>query len=149
MKIILSSLIFFFCLTACASNQPEPVTPDYQIIATGQNSGFTLRKTLLIETENELKQFWSIHTKGNNTPLPKIDFTTTVMIAAFYGEQRTGGYSITLDKVEYNKQSTDVYFNIAHPKPGSMRIMVITQPFVILTITKNNTPVRFFYNSKP
>ena len=147
--ILLSAVLFFSSIASCTSTpEPPPQTPNYTILAEGQHSGFTLQKTLLLESTNEFIQLWAIHTGSGQTPVPVIDFKTNVVVASFLGEQRTGGYSIQLDKVIEGDKDIQVLLKIKRPAPGSMRTMQITQPFVIFTLSKAQKPVIFKYSRK-
>ncbi len=131
---------------SCSTPPPAPVAdPSYTILSQGQQSGFTLQKALIIENANEFNQLWAIHTGGAKTPTPVINFNSTVVVANFLGEQPTGGYSIQVDKVVNTEKYTQIIFAIQRPAPGSMRTMQITQPYIMIKLSKTNKPIYFDY----
>jgi len=141
----------FLCtsLISCASNPTSSLTSSYTLLAEGQSSGFTLQKTFIIESAEEFSQLWSIHMGSRETPVPIIDFTTKIVIAGYFGEQHTAGYSIKVGKIIDTEQHTQVIFKLKHPKPGSLRAMLITQPFIIFSLEKKTKPIRFNYIREP
>ena len=68
-----------------------------------------------------------------------------LVVANFLGEQHTGGYSITVDKVINTEKYTQIIFSTHRPKPGSMRTMQITQPYIMIKVAKSKKPIIFEY----
>ncbi len=145
--IILLGLLF--SVFSCSSPPPPVKPPSYQVLSQGQQSGFSLQKTLIIENAEEFTELWSIHTGGMKTPIPIIDFKHTVVIASFLGEQTTGGYSIKVQDVIFTEKFTKIVFIGQYPTPGSMRTMQITQPFIMIKVDKTNKPIYFEYLREP
>jgi len=131
------------------SSQPATIKlPSYSLISQGQQSGFTLQKTLIIENATEFNELWAIHTGGAKTPTPVMNFNNTIVVANFLGEQPTGGYLIKVAKVINSEKSTQIIFSIHRPTPGSMRTMQITQPYIMIKLKKTNKPIYFKYNGE-
>lgn len=59
-----------------------------------------------------------------------------VYVAAFQGEQRTGGYGIQITRVERDGDRLLVHATFAAPPPGSLVTQVITSPVHVVSIAK-------------
>jgi len=144
---VLILLVVCISVVNCSSPPPPVVkSPTYKVLSQGQQSGFTLQKTLIIDNANEFNELWAIHTGGMKTPTPIIDFKRKAVIASFLGEQTTGGYSIKVLDVIYTEKFTQVIFAGHRPTPGSMRTMQITQPYLMITVDKTKKPIYFKYS---
>ncbi|KAL0213519.1 hypothetical protein RCL1_007145 [Eukaryota sp. TZLM3-RCL] len=101
----------------------------FQTVAQGSFSTFPNPSVLLINKPSQENIIRSLVT----SPL---DLSNESYIAAFMGEQNSGGYSIQIVSVviEDNKVSVDVKY--ATPPPDSFNIMAITSPFHIVKIPK-------------
>ncbi len=139
---LISGLVIFLLVSGCS---PAPVVTDnnlkFRVLSQGQTSGLTQRKYLTLRTTTEYLEFWNVHANFNTTPPPKVDFTNEMVIATFMGEQRTGGYAITIEKIIEQEKTIQVYVALTRPKPGSNRIMMITQPHMIVALPLSKKPV--------
>lgn len=57
-----------------------------------------------------------------------------VAVAAFQGEQSSGGYSIRIERIERNGDQLVVHAKFTEPAPGSMNTMALTSPVHIVSI---------------
>lgn len=57
-----------------------------------------------------------------------------VAVAAFQGEQMSGGYSIQVERIERKGDQLLVYAKFTEPAPGSMNTMALTSPVHIVSI---------------
>lgn len=57
-----------------------------------------------------------------------------VAVAAFQGEQRSGGYSIHVERIERSGDQLIVHAKFAEPAPGSMNTMALTSPVHVVSI---------------
>lgn len=77
------------------------------------------------------------------TKLPKINFTNYTVIAAFMGEQKTGGYSIEIKKIQDSGKEIIVYIKERAPAKGAITTMILTQPYHVVKVKKIAKPVVF------
>lgn len=77
------------------------------------------------------------------TKLPKINFTNHTVIAAFMGEQKTGGYSIEIKKIKDSGKEIIVYIKERAPAKGAITTMILTQPYHVVKVKKITKPVVF------
>jgi len=147
---LISGLIIFFLLSGCS---PAPVVTDnnlkFRVLSQGQTSGLTQRKYLTLRKTTEYLEFWNVHAHFNSTPPPKVDFKKEMVIATFMGEQRTGGYSITIEKIIEQEKDIQVHVMLTRPKPGSNRIMMITQPHMIVALPLSEKPITLQFRTSP
>lgn len=57
-----------------------------------------------------------------------------VPVAAFQGEQSSGGFSIHIERIERNGDRLVVHAKFAEPLPGSMNTMALTSPVHVVSI---------------
>ena len=57
-----------------------------------------------------------------------------VAVAAFQGEQVSGGYSIRIERIERSGDQLVVHAKFGEPAPGSMNTMALTSPVHIVSI---------------
>ena len=65
----------------------------------------------------------------------------------FRGVFRTGGYGVSVDRVERNKNEFLIYASYKNPEKGAMLIQAFTQPAMVISIgklDKGNYVARFF-----
>ena len=113
----------------------------------GFNSGIRERKFLVVKREQEWKKLWQAHrsTVNPSKKLPPVDFGQEMIIAAFLDEQRSGGYTVEITRIEENaeKRQLTVFWREAKPPAGSMVIQALTQPYHIVKVKKSELPVAF------
>ncbi len=134
-------------LVACAPTQENPasdLTP-FEVIAHGQHSGFTMARSFEFNTARQFLDFWSIHNQYTQTPPPRIDFDSRTVLAVFMGEQRTGGFDIRIEKIREQETHVDVLVQLIRPARDSLRTMALTQPFMMVAISKTDKPVRYHF----
>jgi len=59
-------------------------------------------------------------------------------IGVFAGTQRTGGYSVKVDRIERNGDSLVVHCTFSAPAPGALVIQVITSPAQLVSIDQQS-----------
>ena len=111
----------------------------------GFHSDYREATSLVIKTEEQWKEVWErVHLLRLPRPeLPKIDFQKEMVIAVFMGERSSGGYSIEIIKITKTAKEIVVVVKGKEPPPGSLRTMVLTQPFHIAVVKGFSLPVRF------
>ncbi len=100
-------------------------------IANGTQSEIKKRTNYLITSEEGLTKLWKLIQA--NAPEPKVDFTTHAVIAVFAGQKSTGGYGITVKKIE-DGNMRDVIVTLTSPGTNCMVTQAVTTPYQIVTI---------------
>ena len=101
----------------------------------GTQSSVSERVNYLIDTQAEFDRLWKV--MGATGEKPPVDFTTHSVIASFSGKKPTGGYAISIAKVE----DTDVRMvtvTVAKPGGGCMTAQSITAPYVLVEVPKTS-----------
>ena len=57
-----------------------------------------------------------------------------VAVAAFQGEQRSGGFSIKIERIQRTGDQLIVHAKFSEPAPGSMNTMALTSPVHVVSI---------------
>ncbi|HUG06776.1 MAG TPA: protease complex subunit PrcB family protein, partial [Candidatus Limnocylindria bacterium] len=57
-----------------------------------------------------------------------------VAVAAFQGEQISGGFSIRIERIERSGDRLVVHAKFSEPAPGSMNTMALTSPVHVVSI---------------
>jgi hypothetical protein len=57
-----------------------------------------------------------------------------VAVAAFQGQQISGGFSIQIERIERSGDQLLVYAKFSEPAPGSMNTMALTSPVHVVSI---------------
>ena len=130
----------------CACAQPQPETPDpnipFRVIGEGHDSVITLAKNLSIQTSTEFNELWRVHDGGRNPP-PKIDFTTQQVLGIFLGQKYTGGYAVSINRIESSNGQTNVYVVVTTPAPNSQQSMALTQPYVLIVMPRTRETLKY------
>ena len=66
--------------------------------------------------------------------VPNLDFKKDMLVGIFRGEFNTGGYSVTVNKIEEKAESIVVHVQEKGPKPMDNVIMALTQPYCIIKL---------------
>lgn len=78
-------------------------------------------------------------------PAPVIDFDKEMVIVVAMGEQRSGGYQVTIERVsEAADGGIDVVVLTQRPGAGCVTTAVLTQPLDIVRVPRRDGAVRFW-----
>jgi hypothetical protein len=128
----LSRLPALLALLALAA----PVRAEQWTRLAGQCSGITGPRAVVIEDRARWQALWKEHMGETESPAPEVDFAKEAVIAVFAGQQRTGGYSIDIELQKDSSSGLRALYRVRPPKPDSFRLMMITQPFVLLKVAR-------------
>lgn len=129
-------LVISGCLgaTDSGSNQVK-----FESIGKGYFSNVKEKKYVVIRSVQEFKDF--VNETGVVFQPP--DFNTTMVIAVFMGEQKTGGYEINVDRIVREDGKLVVYVDHYTPSDTCFVTQVITSPFQIVKVEKFDGKVEF------
>ncbi len=94
---------------------------------------------VIIDSEDSLLNFYHKHrSMPGKEKIPRFDFSRQMLIGVFSGMRPTGGYSIGVERILYNKKERHLVIHAVEkcPEPGSMVIQVITYPGVFVSIDR-------------
>ncbi len=106
-------------------------------------------KALVFQDQKSWAAFWKTSQRLDanlQTPAaPKVDFSKQTIIGVTPGSRRTGGYSMTIDRVELKKTKAGdrilIHYSESTPGQGCMVTQATTTPSVFISIPKSNLPV--------
>lgn len=103
----------------------------FTILYNAQNQGRDTESNVIIDNQKALHALFQ---SVGVVDTPKIDFTKNQVVALFLGMKRTGGYSISVDRVEEVEGELIIYKKVEGPKVDEMVTTALTNPFVIVEI---------------
>jgi hypothetical protein len=139
------SAVVFISLTSSAvisAGQVPFITLDK-----GGSSGIRERKFVVVKTEQEWAELWRAHASVVIPPRerPSVDFNNEMVVAAFLGEQRNGGFTVEITRIEENseKNKLNVFWRETKPLAGGMTSQALTQPYHVVKNKKLESTVTF------
>ena len=126
---------------------------DGQFEWTGTQAGVQGRTTLVAKTEQEWRDMWQLTGNPAPGPLP----AGWMAVGVFLGMRQTAGYSVAIEGIGEQRVSdtrfTDKGLPVSNelvisygeraPKPMAMAAQVLTSPYVIRLVRRNDSPTRF------
>jgi len=137
-------IIFFipslFILTG--SKQRQKNTIPYTILEQGNTISYRENDPTVLVFK-DVHTFESFYRKIHRTVVPApsppdIDFDQCIVIFISYGQQKSAGYDIELRNVCSRASTVVVNTLFISPPEGSFQAQVITHPYLLLSIRKNN-----------
>jgi hypothetical protein len=133
------SAVVFISLTSPAAISAGQVP--FISVDKGVGSGIRERKFVVIKTEQEWAELWRAHASVVIPPRerPSVDFNNEMVVAAFLGEQRSGGYGVEISRIEENIEKSElrVFWRETKPPTNTVTIQALTQPYQIVKCSKN------------
>ena len=114
--------------TAVAELQLRRLPPDVPVFTL--NSGLDEATQRVLHSQQELDQLWQ-QLVGNRRPapgVPVVDFTQDVVVVVGLGRQRSGGYSVQIDRVEQRGDALVVHARAVAPGRGCIVSSAMTSP---------------------
>ena len=146
-------LIFVFVggayvISSSANSSKEgTISISFSTIDKGFRSGIKERKVVTIKSEKEWESFWHLHNApfAPEKQIPLIDLQQEMIVAVFSGEKNTGGYGITITKIEEDQKKGEIIVLLleTQPPPKAMFTQAITQPYHIVKTRRIDLPVKF------
>lgn len=99
-------------------------------------------RLVVVQDAESFRTLWREHT-GQLENLPAVDFTQNMVIAAFMGEQPSGGYAITIEEVAEVDGRLVVRLRKRKPRPEDSVIMMLTAPAHLVTVPRRDLPIDF------
>jgi len=111
-------------------------------IAKGGVSGVSESREVVVRSADEWTRLWHEHAGADADP-PAVDFDTHMVLGVFLGARKTGGYAVEITEVELTASDVVVKYTETKPGPGAMLAQVITSPFHLVSVTRNDGKIRF------
>ena len=131
-------LILSLAWLAGLGSPSEEQELEFQVIGSGDISGHGEENYLVIRTEADWVELWARHVifVAPCPPVPEVDFSSDVVVCAFMGQRRTGGYSISIVRICAVDGEVHVEVVKYSPPLGVPVIQVVTFPYVFALMEK-------------
>ncbi|HEY9838969.1 MAG: protease complex subunit PrcB family protein [Candidatus Sericytochromatia bacterium] len=106
------------------------------------NSRILTPRYVVAQDAESFRQLWIEHV-GSADNLPAVDFSREMVVAAFMGEQPSGGYALTIQEVAEEAGHLKVRVLKSRPSPEQMVIQMLTAPAHLLAIPRRDLPIDF------
>lgn len=127
----IAAVLFLFCAAPSFSEEVKSWS--------GPMDGPAKAGQQVIESSAAWKDLWQ--TLGQEAP--EVDFSRHRAVALFMGSKPTGGYSISVSKIEKKKRKIIVYVKEKTPSQGGMVIQAFTSPYYIRLLERSKLPISF------
>ncbi|NJD69894.1 MAG: hypothetical protein C3F12_08915 [Candidatus Methylomirabilota bacterium] len=97
---------------------------------------------IVIQSEQELRDFWTQHVQSDSLP-PLVDFATDLVAGIFAGQRPTAGYQVEIVRIDRNRAGIHVIYQIKNPPKDAVVAQVFTQPFHLIRLPRLNLPIQF------
>ncbi len=123
------------------ANNAIPVLPEWR----GSSSGIGEPLQKVLRTPADWASFWAQHAADRfpPPPAPAVDFNADMVAAVFAGEKSSGGYGMSITRIERASTEIIVLYLETAPVPGMTVTHALTQPHHIRVIPRSDLPVRF------
>ena len=109
-------------------------------VAQGGASGVMDRRELVIRSADAWQSLWKQH---SSEPVPKIDFSRTMVVGVFLGTRPTAGYEVTIVTARAEGGVVVVEYRERRPAPGTLAAQVLTSPFHLVRLPQQSGRVEF------
>lgn len=149
MKLIYLSILLSMSISCCTSKQHTYSNidnsnskqqlnkeTDFKILYSSAYGGNEESGYLIIENKIDLQSEIERLNITNEFYNEDIDFKNNVILVLHLGQKNTGGYGITIDKLEKINDEIVIYTNFISPEKGENVTMALTNPYCIAIIPK-------------
>ena len=132
-----------------SNDSGETAAVQFERIIQIANSGVRIPVAKVIRSSGGLSAFMRSLATGlaSEHSLPAIDFSRDVVLAICIGERKSGGYSVSVRKIDSDSNVATVYVTVHTPAPGRMVTLALTEPCVLVRAPLANQKVRFVYEN--
>jgi hypothetical protein len=107
----------------------------------GAHSNVDDRLTAFARTEAEWTTLWKKH--NFDKPVPRVDFSTEMVVAVFMGSRPTAGFSVAIVSAAEREGKFVVTYQEAQPAPGGISAQVLTAPYHIAAVQRSSSAIEF------
>jgi hypothetical protein len=109
-------------------------------VAQGTSSQIDEPRKVVVRTADEFQALWKTH---SSAPLPKVDFSKSIVVGVFLGMRPTAGYTVAILAVRRTDKGAVVEFVEGMPEKTQMTAQMLTAPFHIIAIPNDVKAVEF------
>ena len=142
---LLPMIIFGGCVVATPADQVSRIAA-FTVLAQGTQSGIERQRFETLRDAAALRKLWQAHNAGVSPtpPVPEVDFSKEMVIAAFAGTRKSGGYVLSVSRITVYPDRIEIDLSLTQPGSDCMVTEALTQPFVFAkTAQSGDKPVNF------
>jgi len=109
-------------------------------VAQGSNSQISEPRQVVVRAADEWQTVWRAH--STNAPA-SVDFSKSMVVGVFLGTRPTAGYSVRIVNIRGTTDAIVVEYREQKPAPGGMTAQMLTSPFTLVSIPRDNRKVEF------
>ena len=113
----------------------------FTAIAGGTVSGIDEPRQVVVRTTDEWQAVWKEH--NGRTPAPPVDFSASTVVGLFLGSRRPAGFEVEITALKKEGDVLVVEYVERTPRPGSFVAQIITSPFHLVGVARNEGEVQF------
>ena len=106
------------------------------------NSRIMTSRYVVAQDLESFRQLWIEHA-GSEESMPMVDFSKEMVVAAFMGEQPSGGFALNISEVAEASGRLQIRLNRSQPGPEQMVIQMLTAPAHLVAIPRRDLPIDF------
>lgn len=108
------------------------------------NGGIAERGEQVVRDPAAWSALWRRMTAGQSpSSLPPVDFGSEMVLVAAMGQRSSGGYAVTIERVESTADGLTAYVTHQSPGPRCGAIAAVTAPVDVARIPRSDRPVRW------
>jgi hypothetical protein len=110
-------------------------------VAQGTASQIDEPRKVIVRSADEFQALWKSH---SNAPLPKVDFSKSIVVGVFLGMRPTAGYTVAIQAVRRSEGGAVVVEYVeGAPDKSKMVAQMLTSPFHLVSIPSDIKTVEF------
>ena len=109
-------------------------------VAQGTSSQIDEPRQVVVRSAEEFQALWKSH---SNAPLPKVDFSKSIVVGVFLGMRPTAGYTVGILGVRRTEGGAVVEYVEGRPEKAMMVAQMLTSPFHLVSIPGDVKTVEF------
>lgn len=123
---------------------------DTEQVLNAQYTGLAQRERTVIRDAQAWSRFWrQAHANVMpRPPVPSIDFTRNIVVAAAMGTRNNGGFGIEIERVYAVGDDLHVVVEERSPAPNCITTQALTAPVAAVRIPRVGAPVSFVERSR-
>jgi len=109
-------------------------------VAQGTSSQVDEPRKVIVRSADEFQALWKAH---STAPLPKVDFSKSIVVGVFLGMRPTAGYTVGIQAVRRTEGGAVVEYIEGVPDKSRMVAQLLTSPFHLVSIPNDVKTVEF------
>jgi hypothetical protein len=130
-------MMFLIVAAVALSQSGIPFTT----VARGPISGIESPRQVTVRSQAEWETLWKAH--AGSQAIPPVDFSSTMVVGVFLGSRPSGGFTVEISRIVREGGSLIVEYRERKPGPGAVAAQLLTSPFHLVTLDRQDGPVEF------